>query len=147
MNVEVARLKLERIIQVIKKYRLILRFLLIGGNNAFASFIFYVLFIKVLGAEHYQISLLASWCFSSFLTFILQKLLVFKTKGNWLKEYKRFLLSWFIGYCLNAVSLAITVHWLAMHVILSQLIALSVITLTTFLLFKFYAFNIKNREE
>lgn len=141
MDIEAARLKIDKVTGVIKKYRLLLRFLLIGGNNAFASFLFYVLFIKILGAEHYQISLLASWCFSSFLSFILQKMLVFKTKGNWLKEYKRFLLSWFIGYCLNAVTLAIAMHWLVLHPIISQLIALSVTTITTFLLFKYFAFR------
>lgn len=141
MTLEAARLKIERIVGIIKKYRQLLKFLLIGGNSMFASFILYVLFIKMLGAEHYQISLLASWCFSSFITFILQKKLVFKTKGNWLKEYRRFLLSWFIGYCINAVTLAITVHWLTMHVILSQLIALTLTTVSTFLLFKYFAFR------
>lgn len=141
------RLKIERIIYLIKKYRLFIKFLLIGGSNTFISFMLFVFFIKVLGEEHYQLSLLASWCFSSFISFILQKTVVFQTKGNWLKEYVRCLITWAIGYCINAVFLAITVHWLAMHVILSQLIALSVTTLATFLLFKFYAFNIKNREE
>lgn len=147
MDIEAARLKIDTFTGVIKKYRLLLRFLLIGGNNAFASFLFYVLFIKVLGAEHYQISLFVSWCFSSFLSFILQKMLVFKTKGNWLKEYKRCLMTWAIAYCINAVTLAIAVHWLVLHVIISQLIALSITTITTFLLFKFFAFNIKNKEK
>lgn len=144
---ETARLKIEKITDFIKKYRLFLKFILVGGSNIFIPFLFYVLFIKVLGAQHYQLSLLASWCFSSFVVFTLQKLVVFKTKGNWLKEYKRCLMTWAIAYCINAVTLAIAVHWLVLHVIISQLIALSITTITTFLLFKFFAFNIKNKEK
>ena len=138
---QTALIKIERIIRVIKKYRLLVKSLLIGGSNPVISFLLYVLCIQLLGENRYQLSLLVSWCFSSFLSFSLQKIVVFKTKGNWLKEYKRFLLTWAIGYCINAVTLTVTVHWLALHVIISQLIAISLTTISTFLLFKFFTFR------
>lgn len=146
MHMKTLRLKIERIIYLIKKYRLFIKFLLIGGSNTFISFMLFVFFIKVLGEEHYQLSLLASWCFSSIISFALQKTVVFKTKGNWLKEYVRCLITWAIGYCINAVALAVAVHWLVLHVILGQLLALSLAAISTFFLFKYFAFNIMNKE-
>lgn len=141
MNIETVRIKIKWIISLIKKYRLLVKSILIGGSNPVISFILYVSFIQLLGEEKYQLSLLASWCFSSFIAFTLQKMAVFKTKGNWLKEYKRFLQTWSIGYCINAVTLAIAMHWLSWHVIISQFLALFLTTATTFLLFKYFTFR------
>ncbi len=134
-------MKIERIIRVIKKYRLIIKFVLVGACNTLVSFLLFVLFIKILGEERYQVSLLASWSLSSVISFTMQKVFVFQTKGNWLKEYVKCLMTWAIGYCINAVSLELIVHYAGLHVIIGQIIAIFLTTVSTFLLFKYFAFK------
>lgn len=125
----------------INKYKLLIKFVLVGACNTLISFILFVLFIKILGEEKYQLSLLASWCFSSVISFSMQKLVVFQTKGNWLKEYVKCLITWSVGYGINAVSLEIIVHYARLHVIIGQIIAIFLTTTSTFLLFKYFAFR------
>lgn len=132
------------IIKFIKKYPQIVKFVLIGICNTLVSFLLFVLFINILGEERYQVSLLLSWCFSSFFSFTMQKVFVFQTKGNWFKEYVKCIITWGIGYGINAVSLGIIVHWLNYHVIIGQIIALLLTTIATFLLFKYFAFKHHN---
>lgn len=127
--------------ELINKYRLVIKFVLVGMCNTLISFLLFVLFIKILGEENYQISLLASWSFSSIISFCMQKMIVFQTKGNWLKEYVKCLITWSIGYGINALSLEVIVRYFALHVLIGQIAAIVLTTLSTFILFKYFAFN------
>ena len=95
----------------IKKYRVLIKFVLIGTSNTLISFLMFIVFLALLGKNHYQLSLFASWVFSSVISFTLQKTIVFRTKGNWIKEYVKCLMTWSIGYGINAVSLELIVHY------------------------------------
>lgn len=125
----------------INKYWLIIKFVAVGTCNTLISFLLFTLFIKVSGEENYQASLFASWFFSSFISFVLQKTIVFQTKGNWLKEYVKCMISWSVGYGINALSLELIVQYFAFPVLIGQLIAIVLTTLCTFVLFKYFAFN------
>lgn len=119
----------------------IIKFVLIGICNTLVSFILFAAFVKFLGEDAYQVCLLASWCVSSFFSFTMQKVFVFQTKGNWLKEYVKCVMTWAVGYGINAVSLEIIVHYWKLHVIIGQLAAIAFTTVSTFLLFKYFAFK------
>lgn len=127
--------------ELINEYRLVIKFVLVGMCNTLISFLLFVLFIKILGEGNYQISLLASWSFSSIISFGMQKMIVFQTKGNWLKEYVKCLITWSIGYGINALSLEVIVRYFALHVLIGQIAAIVLTTLSTFILFKYFAFN------
>ena len=64
-----------------------IRFLIIGSLNACISYIIYALICFLFGKEIYQLALVLAWVLSSVSSFFMQKLLVFQTKGNYLKEY------------------------------------------------------------
>lgn len=130
-----------KLLQLIRKYRQLAKFIIIGAVNTLVSVLFFVFFIKLLGENVYQLCLFLSWLVSSFSSFTLQKIFVFQTKGNWLKEYAKCLISWAIGYGINAVSLAVIIHLLEYHVIIAEIIALILTIISTFLLFKFFAFK------
>lgn len=130
-----------KLIKLMRKYKQITRFIFVGICNTLVSYLLFVLFIKMLGKDAYQISLFASWVISSFFSFTLQKIFVFQTKGNWLKEYVKCVISWSIGYGINAVSLGILVDYLKYNVYFGQLIAIVLTTISTFLLFKYFAFK------
>lgn len=132
---------LRKLYSFLCNYPQLTRFVLIGICNALVSFLIFVFFIKLFGENLYQLCLFLSWAVSSFFSFTLQKLLVFRTRGNWIKEYVKCLITWFIGYGINAVSLAIIVRLLDYHVIIGQIIAIFLTTVSTFLLFKYFAFK------
>jgi Predicted membrane protein len=118
-----------------------MKFVFVGICNTLVSYLLFALFIKVSGEENYQASLFASWFFSSFISFVLQKTIVFQTKGNWLKEYVKCMISWSVGYGINALSLELIVQYFAFPVLIGQLIAIVLTALCTFVLFKYFAFN------
>lgn len=128
------------ILSTLKKYRLAIKFVLIGTSNTLISFLMFTAFLALLGERYYQLSLLASWFFSSVISFTLQKTIVFKTKGNWIKEYVKCLMTWSLGYVINAVSLELIVFFGELHILLGQIIALILTTIITFLLFKYFVF-------
>ncbi len=121
-----------------------IRFLMVGGVNTLVSYCMYIFFLYVLGAESYQTALALAWFLSSFISFTLQKTIVFQTKGNWVKEYIRCIFSWGIGYLLNAVLLELMVNYLQFNPLVAQFIALCCTTVTTYFLFKYFAFKVRN---
>ncbi len=118
-----------------------LRFLFIGGINTSISYFMFLIFLFFLGKENYQLSLALSWALSSFISFILQKTLVFQTKGNWLVEYIKCLFTWAIAYIINALLLELVVAYYSLSPAFGQIIAIFCTTIFTYMLFKYFAFK------
>ncbi len=123
------------------------RFLIIGGTNTGISYVLFIIFLFMLGNDAYQVALALAWILSSFISFTTQKIFVFQTKGAWLQEYVRCLVSWFIAYGINAVTLEIFAHYLGVAPYLAQLVALCLTTVLTYILFKKFAFKKENTHE
>ncbi len=117
------------------------RFLFVGGANTGISYIMFVLFLYFLGDENYQLSLALSWFCSSFISFTMQKTIVFQTKGSWIAEYIRCLLSWSIAYVINALLLELCVTYFNLLPLVAQIIAVCFTTISTYFLFKYFAFR------
>lgn len=118
-----------------------LRFLLVGGFNTVVSYVMFAGLILLLGEAKYQQSLVLSWVLSSFISFTTQKIFVFQTKGNWCKEYVKCVLTWSIGYAINAVVLEVVVSALDMNVYIGQALSILLTTVITYILFKHFAFK------
>ncbi len=118
-----------------------LRFLLVGGFNTVVSYMMFACFIFLIGAEKYQQSLILSWILSSCISFTTQKIFVFQTKGNWLKEYIKCILTWSIGYFINAGTLEAVIVLLKMNVYIGQALSILLTTVITYILFKHFAFK------
>lgn len=118
-----------------------LRFLLVGGFNTVVSYLMFAGFLMLLGDKHYQISLLLAWAISSIISFTTQKIFVWQTTGNWIKEYIKCCLSWSVGYAINALTLEIFVKMLQLNVYVGQGIAIVLTTVVTYILFKYFAFK------
>ena len=121
-----------------------IRFVFVGGFNAGVSYLIYSAFCLILGETYYQISLALAWAISSIVSFVTQKLLVFQTKGNWLKEYGKCCITWFFSYLINAFTLEATVKLLKLNVYLSQIIATVLAAIFTYIFFKKFAFRKKS---
>lgn len=132
-----------------------IRFILIGGFNAFVSFSIFVVLIHFL-ADHgvvetrkiysclkenitvlnnisfmqfiRQFSLLFAWIFSSFVSFTTQRILVFRARGqmNIIKQYIRCLYTWMVGYIVNVIVLEILASLFLKYNILPPIIELDI---------------------
>lgn len=118
-----------------------IRFLLVGGFNAAFSYIIFALAIFMIGKEHYQICVALQWIISSVFSFINQKIFVFCTKGNWLQEYLKCWITWFVSYICNAIILEFIVRFVTKNVYIGQIFSILMASVITYILFKYFAFK------
>ena len=121
-----------------------LRFLLVGGFNASVSYLMYVGFVLILGESKYWLSMTLAWIFSSFISFTTQKIFVFCTKGNlidWIAEYIKCVGVWIVAYLINAIMLEMFVQLVLLNVYLAQFLAIVCTTISSYILFKYFAFK------
>ncbi len=121
-----------------------IRFLLVGGLNTGISYLLFLILLFLMGETHYQMALALAWLFSSFISFTMQKLFVFQSKGSWLIEYVRCLATWVIAYAINAGILELSVHYAELPPYVAQFFALAFTTILTYFLFKYFAFKPKD---
>ena len=137
--------------EVLKKYWFSLsdkiRFLFVGGFNAGVSYVIYSAICLIMGEGAYQIALALAWAISSVVSFTTQKFLVFKGGGNWAKEYLKCCTTWFFSYLINAGLLEFIVKVLHLNVFAAQIVATLCAAVFTYILFKKFAFRVKNREQ
>lgn|SRR5574344_28892 len=118
-----------------------IRFLFVGGFNYFFAYFLFVVFLFFIGKNHYQLNLVLSWIFSSFVSFSTQRFLVFQSHGEIIHEYLKCFTTWMLSYAVNAVVLEINVSILHLNVFLAQFIAAAVAAISTYILFKTFAFR------
>ncbi len=118
-----------------------LRFLLVGGFNTVVSYLMFIGFVALLGAERYQQSLVLAWILSSVISFSTQKMFVFCTSGNWFSEYCKCCLTWMLGYFINAIMLEFSVKIVSLNIFVGQALAIILTTVCTYILFKYFAFK------
>ncbi len=121
-----------------------IRFLLVGGFNAAFSYVIFAAAIHIIGQEYYQLCVALQWIISSFFSFTNQKIFVFCTKGNWIKEYFKCCTSWVISYIFNALILEFIVRFISKNVYIGQIVSILLASIITYVLFKYFAFRHKS---
>ena len=121
-----------------------IRFVLIGGVNAAVSYVIFVLLILILGETHHQICVAGQWVLSSFISYLNQKFFVFNTRGNYIAEYLKCCSTWAVSYVLNVIILELLIRYLLKNVFVAQFISLFVVSVVTYILFKYFAFKEKD---
>ena len=118
-----------------------IRFFITGCFNALISYIFYVIFCHLLGADCYQYALIIAWFLSSLISFNAQKYLVFQSSGSSFKEYLKCCVTWFFSYLINAGFLELAVKVFLINIFIAQIAANLCAAVFTYVLFKKFAFN------
>ncbi len=127
-----------------------IRFLLVGGYNTVFSYLLYVSFLYlfttclsayITEAVAPQVALFLSFALSSINSYLTQKFYVFNTRGHYMTEYVRCLGSWGINYLLNMFLLWLFTTILAVNPYLAQLIIAIILTVTSYVLLKYFAFR------
>ncbi len=119
-----------------------IRFLIIGAVNAGISYLIFVIAVFLIGDKFYQICAALQWIISSFFSFTNQKLFVFCTKGNWIKEYLKCCTTWLISYVLNVLILEVFVKYIDLNVYVAQFLSIFAVSIVTYVLFKYFAFKV-----
>lgn len=117
-----------------------IRFLFVGGVNAGISYVIFIILILLLGEAHHQVCVAGQWILSSFISYLNQKFFVFNTRGNYVKEYLKCCSTWAVSYVLNVIILEIILKYLR-NVFAAQFISLFVVSVVTYVLFKYFAFK------
>lgn len=118
------------------------RFILVGGWNTFFGYGCFVLCHNLLGAHWSSFwTLVLSYCVAVPHSFLTQKFLVFRRRGNWKLEFARFILANSAIFVSNLVLLPALVLLTAGDARLIQAILLVVFTIATYLAHKYYSFS------
>lgn len=119
------------------------RFIITGGYNTAVGYILFIAALYVCGKSQtgVQAALLISYILSSFNSYLAQKFLVFRTRGNYVKEYFKALSVWAAGYVINAVLLYLLTKQLNIHPYAAQALSVCCVTIFTYILFKYYSFR------
>ena len=118
-----------------------LRFVIAGMVNMGLRYLIFVALGVIFSVSRYQLILLSTWLLSSGIAFALYKYLVFRTEGNHLKEFAKSVLIWVISYIINAFLLALYVEKLKWNTYAAQAVAVAIIVVVNYLLFKYFAFH------
>ena len=120
-----------------------IRFLIIGCINAGISYLIFALCLFIFGDSLRQLCVALQWIISSVFSYLNQKFFVFNTRGNYIKEYLKCCSTWFVSYLLNVLILELLVKFCIKNVLISQFVSLFVVSVVTYVLFKYFAFSKK----
>lgn len=123
-----------------------IRFLFIGGVNAAISYVIFAIAVYLIGQEYYQFCVIIQWTLSSVFSYFNQKFFVFCTKENYLKEYLKCCSTWAVSYFINVIILELLVRFAIKNVYISQFISIFLVSVVTYVLFKYFAFRVKKSD-
>ena len=119
-----------------------IRFILVGGyNTVFGYALFSALYFAIDNNIHYSLILFISYLISILNSFIVLKIFVFNTKGNWLKECISTYISYIFLYPINALVLFISIDLYGLSAYIGQLIATIIMPIITYFVLKRFAFK------
>ena len=122
-----------------------INYLLVGGwNTVFGYFVFVGLYYWLHNLVHYLLLLVISNILSITNAYIGYKIFVFKTKGNYLKEYLRFYLVYGAAIMLNFILLPITVELLRISPPIAQLLVMWFTIVVSYFGHKYFSFRRKH---
>ncbi len=117
-----------------------IRFVLVGGYNSLIAYLLYAGILYLINERSPQFALLSSFFISTIHNFFTQKIYVFNTRGNYLKEYYKCFLAWCLSYALNVLCLAFLTKVIGLNPYLSQAISVAIVSINTYLILKYLIF-------
>jgi putative flippase GtrA len=119
-----------------------LRFLVVGGWNTLFSYGTLWVFDALLHARlHYTLILTLNWVVGVTHNLFTFKLLVFRTRGNWLKEYLRSYVVYSGIFVVNLAIVAVIMEIWRPRLVIAQLPAIAVVTIISYLGHKHFTYR------
>ncbi len=128
--------------QFLTKHEQKIRYLIIGGwNTVFGYGVFVALYFWFADSIHYLVILSISYILSITNAYIGYKLLVFRTKGNILREYLRFYVVYGASFLFNLATLPLFVEILNLNMYAAQAIVTMITILGSYVMHKNFSFK------
>ncbi|KKR38755.1 MAG: GtrA family protein [Parcubacteria group bacterium GW2011_GWF2_40_10] len=120
-------------------------YLLVGvWNTIFGYGSFVLLYYLFSLYVHYLFLLVISNILSITNAYVGYKFFVFKTKGDYLKEYIRFYLVYGVAFILNLVLLPVIVEFFKISPVIAQIFVIGLVIITSYFGHKHYSFGGKD---
>ena len=120
-----------------------LRYLAVGGwNTLFGYLLFVALYARLGGRINYIAILVVSYVISISNAYLCYKFLVFKTRGNYLREYLRFYLVYGLAFLINLALLPLLVEVLKLNPVVSQGAIVFFTVVISYMAHKNFSFNV-----
>ncbi len=131
---------LRKIKLFLKKYQSFLIYFLVGLIVTFANILSYSIYRLI--NNNYLLNVVLAWITSLIVAFLLNKILVFKTKKvNILKEFKNFTLVRLITLGVEVFLMYLLVDLLNIHDLISKLLVTTIIFLLNYFCSKIFVFK------
>lgn len=125
----------------------IFRYLLSGGwNTVFGIGVYAFMISFPWGREHYLFMIIPANIISISSAFICYKLFVFKTKGNWIREYFKCYVVYASAIGMNCIMMLAFVDLIGMHPVVSQCVCVALTTIGSYIGHKLFSFRSTARE-
>ena len=121
-----------------------LAYLIVGIYNTLFGIGLYALMIKILGEKHYLLLSILCNIIAITNSYLTQKFFVFKTRGNYLTEYFKFLSVYISSSVIFMLPLYVMVDLLHISPIIANFFIIIVATFVTFVANNFFAFRKKD---
>ena len=132
---------LNKLLNLYKKYKGIINYLIFGGLTTLLSIITYALFSKVFNID-YLISNVLSWVLAVLFAYITNKLFVFESKSKKnIKEITSFFFFRIISLVMEMVILYIIVDMLYIDDLVTKIIAQVIVIVANYVFSKVFVFN------
>lgn len=128
--------------RVIKRHRQKIVYLLIGGwNTLFGYGVFVLLYNAFSKFVGYAVVLTVSYVVSITNSYIGYKLFVFKTRGNFLREYLKFYVVYGGGYMLNLLMFPVFTGFIGVNPYYAQILITFIIMVASYMSHKKFSFR------
>lgn len=122
-----------------------IRYLLVGGYNTAFGYILFVLLLMLLESHvHYLIVLVVSHVIAVTNAYLAYKFMVFKTQGQWLREFGKFNAVYLGVLAINLVALPAMVELLAISPAIGQAWFVVITVIVSYLGHKHFSFKDRN---
>lgn len=148
-ELKISNLNLKTIQGLYYEYKEIIHYLVFGGLATIVNFVSYYLFARLLGIDE-VISSGLSWFASVLFAYITNKLFVFESKTNTVKEFLKEMITFFLARVLSGIlcdvgTFALMVKVFHINDIFSKIVTQIMVVIVNYVFSKFFIF--KNQKD
>lgn len=133
-----------KLLKIIKKYDEVIRYLIIGVLTTIFSLLIYYLFSRGINLD-YKISIILSWFMTVIFAFFSNKVVVFKSRTNYIKDFLFEIVNFFkyriLSLLIDFFIMIILIEIININDLIAKVIVQVVIIIVNYVFSKFLVFN------
>lgn len=120
-----------------------IRFLMVGATNTVVGYLLFVFFYWILGTELYLAAYVASYAVALFSGYTLQRILVFRAKGQIVLDFLRYSTVQLGAFTVNLLLLPLFVEVFKIEALIAQAIILFITVVGSYFAHRYFSFHRK----